>query len=224
MSSRLPSGVYEHLHRRIVSGELPPHSRIKEEEIALLLGISRTPVREALAKLETDGLIKRTPRKGAVVCQVELDEVDEIYQIRDALETLVAIRACERATEDEVAEMGEALGRAEECLRAGSVDEMSRNTLHFHALLNRASRSPRLVRMLRTLEDRLTIFRYRGLRLPGRSATVMKQHWGILEGLRRRDTAAMTAWIHEHAEAGRMAAIKTHLEEGRNRRMADSGR
>src|SRR5512146_2012773 len=109
MSSRLPSGVYEHLHRRILSGELPPHSRIKEEEIALLLGISRTPVREALARLEMEGLIKRAPRKGAVVCQVELDEVDEIYQIRDALETLVAIRACERATDAEIVEMRLAL-------------------------------------------------------------------------------------------------------------------
>ncbi len=223
MNSQIPNGAYEFLRSRILSGEIPAHCRLKEQDLAAQLKVSRTPIREALARLETEGLVRRSPRRGAVVSPVELDEVDEIYQIRDALETLVAIRACERATDPEIEEMCSTLRRAEESQRSGDLDEMTKSTLQFHALLNRAGRSPRLAQMLRTLEDRLAAFRYRGLRYPGRSASAMRQHWGILEGLQHRDVAEMTNWIHEHAEAGRLAAIKTHLEEGRSRRMAADG-
>lgn len=219
MSLRLLNGVYDTLRSKILSGELPPLSRLKEQEIAAQFNVSRTPVREALARLEMEGLVFRTPRRGAVVCPVEMDEVDEIYQIRAALESLVAKRACERATEAEIQEMARALERAESFRMAGDYDNLQKNTVLFHTLLNASSRSPRLISMLRTLEDRLVSFRTKGLRYPGRADSAMRQHWGILEALRRRDPVEMCRWVEEHAEVGRATAIKTHLEEGRDRRM-----
>lgn len=216
--------AYEFLRNMILSGELPPLSRIKEQEVAARLDVSRTPVREALARLEMEGLISRNPRKGAIVCRVELDEVDEIYEIRAALETLVARRACQRATEDEIEEMSRALVQAQRCKEVGDIDNMMKNTVRFHSLLNRSSRSPRLIALLRSLEDRLVGFRQEGLRYPGRADSAMRQHWGILDALRRRDFAEMSRWIEEHAEVGRAVAVKTHLEEGRRRRMVEHGR
>ena len=219
MNSQLPTGAYEFLRSRILSGELPANSRLKEQELAARLSISRTPVREALARLEMEGLVRRSPRRGATVSSVELDEVDEIYEIRAALEVLVARRACERATEEEIEEMGQALRRAQRCLEEGDVEALLKNTVHFHRLFNSSSRSPRLITFLRSLEDRLVPFRHAGIRRPGRAEGAMRQHWGILEGLRSRDLAAMQNWIEEHAEVGRRTAIKTYFDAARSRRM-----
>lgn len=219
LAVKLPSSAYEFLRARILSGELPPHTRLKEEEVAGQLSISRTPVREALARLESEGLVKRTPRRGAVVSKVEIDEVDEIYEIRAALETLVAKRACERATDAEIEEMRQSLMRAQACMEAGEIDSILLHTVHFHQVFNLSSRSPRLIGLLRSLEDRLVPFRHAGIRRTGRPETIMRQHWGILEGLRHRDLEEMLRWIDEHAEQGRLTAIQNHLEAGRSRRM-----
>jgi DNA-binding GntR family transcriptional regulator len=219
MSPGLPNGAYEYLRGKILSGELLPQSRIKEQEVAAQLGISRTPVREALARLESEGLVQSSPRRGAVVRQVELDEIDETYEIRAALERLVAKRACERATEAEIEEMDQLLRIAEGELARGDRMAAGRHTLQFHALLNRTSRSPRLVAMLRSLDERLSAFRNQSMHQLGRAEEAMRQHRALLEALRRRDAQEMQHWVEEHAERGRLSAIKAHLEAARVRRM-----
>lgn len=221
MARRSPADVYDTLRHKILTGELPPLSRLKEQEVAAQFSLSRTPIREALARLEMEGLISRAPGRGAVVCPVEMDEVDEIYEIRAALESLVAKRACERATNAEIEEMAAELAVAQGFLEAGDIGSMMTHTVRFHALLNRSSRSPRLITMLRSLEERLVSFRRKGLRHPGRAESAMRQHWGIFGGLRSRDYEEMRRWVEEHAEVGRQTAIKTHLEESRERRMAE---
>ena len=221
MARKSPTDVYDSLRNRILNGELPPLSRLKEQEVAVQFNLSRTPIREALARLEMEGLIRRTPGRGAVVCPVEMDEVDEIYQIRAVLESLVATRACELATDIEIQRMAAEVTQAQNCLEEGNIDGMRMHTVHFHSLLNASSRSPRLISMLRSLEERLVSFRQKGLRYPGRAESAMRQHWGILESLRKRDQEEMRRWVEEHAEVGRQTAIKTHLEEGRDRRMAE---
>ena len=98
MTDQLPGSAYAYFREKILGGELRPGSWLKEQEVAAQLGISRTPVREAIARLELEGFVNRSPRRGAIVCQLELDEIDEIYEIRAALEHLVAKRACRRAS------------------------------------------------------------------------------------------------------------------------------
>ncbi|HEX2923611.1 MAG TPA: GntR family transcriptional regulator [Chloroflexota bacterium] len=220
MSPQLPTSAYEYLRGRILSGKLLPYCRIVEKDVAARLHVSRTPIREALARLEMEGLVMRSPRKGAVVCPVELDEVDEIYQIRAALECLAARRACTRVTEDELEEMDTYLRQAQECLDGNDLDSISRYTVEFHALVNRASHSPRLVALLRSLDERLTVFRQNQLHYPGHMQTAMQQHFEILDALKRKDAREMMALIEKHSEEGRSTAIKVHLEEAQNRRMA----
>jgi DNA-binding GntR family transcriptional regulator len=220
VARRSPADVYDALRQSILTGELPPLSRLKEQELAARFGLSRTPVREALARLEMEGLVRRSPSRGAVVCPVEVDEVDEIYQIRAALEALVAQRACERVTDAEIQGMNAELTAAQDYMGAGDIDGMMRHTVRFHFLLNASSGSPRLISMLRSLEERLAIFRQKGLRHPGRAEGAMRQHWDLLEALRRRDQAEMRRLVEEHAEDGRQTSIKSYLEESRERRMA----
>lgn len=222
MNDQLPSGAYAYLRDKILSGDLPPHSRLKEQEIAAQLGISRTPVREALTRLELEGFVKSSPRRGTVVCQVELDEIDEIYEIRAALECLVAQRACKRATEDEIDAMDQKLRAAERCVDLGDLAASQRHTAQFHILLNRSSASPRLIAMLHSLDDRLTAFRNLSAPAPERAEVVRRQHRGILEALRERNVVEMQRWINEHAERGRLGAINAYLEKARARRMEGS--
>lgn len=219
MTPALPNGAYEYLRGKILSGELPPQTRIKEQDVAVQLGVSRTPVREALARLKSEGFIESFPRRGAVVAGVELDEIDEIYQIRAALERLVAARACERVTEAEIVEMDRLLCCAETELTRGDPRAAGKYTLQFHAYLNRCSRSPRLAEMLRSLEERLGAFRNRSMHQPGRAEGAMRQHRAILEALRRRNVPEMQRWVEEHAERGRVSAISAELEAARSRRM-----
>ncbi len=219
MDEQLPGSVYAFLREKISCGERPPGSWLKEQEIAAQLGISRTPVREALARLELEGFVKSSPRRGAIVCQLELDEIDEIYEIRAALEHLVAKRACQRATEAEIDAMDQELRAAERCVDLGDIPGSRPHTAQFHILLNRSSRSPRLIAMLHSLDARLSAFRNRTRPTPERADVVRRQHRGILEALRARDAAGMQRWIDDHAERGRLAAINAHLEEARARRM-----
>ncbi len=219
MDEQLPGSAYTFLREKISCGELPPGSWLKEQEIAAQLGISRTPVREALARLELEGFVKSSPRRGAVVCQLELDEIDEIYEIRAALEHLVAKRACQRATEAEIDAMEQELCAAERCVDLEDFAAARPHTAEFHILLNRSSRSPRLIAMLHSLDARLAVYRNRTRHTPERAEVVRRQHRGILEGLRARNVAEMQRWIDDHAERGRLSAINTHLEEARMRRM-----
>lgn len=219
MTDQLPGSAYAYLREKILGGELRPGSWLKEQEIAAQLGISRTPVREALARLEMEGFVNRSPRRGAIVCQLELDEIDEIYEIRAALEHLVAKRACRRATEAEIDAMEQELRTAQQCVEQGDIGTSRRHTAQFHILLNRSSRSPRLVEMLHSLDARLTAFRNRQRMTRERAEAVARQHWGILEALRARDVTAMQRWIDAHAERSRLAAVDAYLEEARARRM-----
>ena len=221
MIVQLPAGVYDYIRNRILSGELPPYSRLKEQELAAKFNVSRTPVREALARLEQEGLVQRSPRRGAVVLPLSLDEMDEIYEIRGALETLVARRACQHITDAEIEELACVLKQAKDYLEAGEFDAMIAANARFHSLLHHSSRSPRLVYLLRTLEDRLFLYRHKGLRYPGRAEAGIRQHGEMLESLKRRDTAELCRQIEEHTEQSRAAAIKYYLEEGRGRRMAE---
>ncbi len=220
MTPQLPTNAYEYLRARILSGQIPPNSRIVEKDVAARLNVSRTPVREALARLEMEGLVERSPRRGAVVCSVELDEVDEIYQIRAALECLVARRACTRITDAEIQEMESVLRLAQERQVRGELEIASRTTVQFHTLLNRSSRSPRLIHLLRSLDERLAVFRRKGLRYPSHVETTMRQHWEILDALKRRDAADMMRLVEAHSEEGRATAIRVYLEDAQNRRMA----
>ncbi len=219
MNDQLPNSTYAYLRDKILSGDLPPHSRLKEQEIAAQLGISRTPVREALTRLELEGFVKSSPRRGTIVCQIELDEIDEIYEIRAALECLVAQRACKRVTEEEIDAMDQELRAAEQCVEMGDLVASQRHTALFHILLNRSSASPRLITMLGSLAERLTAFRNLSAPERERAEVVRRQHRGILEALRARDVAEMQRWIEEHAERGRVGAINAYLETGRARRM-----
>jgi DNA-binding GntR family transcriptional regulator len=138
--------------------------------------VSRTPVREALRRLEADGLVHIAPRRGALITELALEELDEVYDIRVALETLAATRAIGRITPAELAAARAALADGQEAVARGDMEAAMRANDRFHQLVYGAARSPRLWGLIADLGNVIRRYRHASISRPGRAALVLQQH------------------------------------------------
>lgn len=192
--------VFESMREAILSGVLEPGERLMEIQLAEEMGVSRTPVREAIRKLELENFVVMIPRKGAYVAGVSSKDVADVFEIRSALEGLAAGLAAERITDDELEQMERALFyRANE----GELDleQIVKRDTDFHALLYSASRNERLIQILANLREQIQRFRATSLAVPGRNKLALEEHRMIVEALRNHDS--------EEAQSLAMAHIVT---------------
>jgi DNA-binding GntR family transcriptional regulator len=191
--------VFESLREAIISGILEPGERLMEIQLAEEMGVSRTPVREAIRKLELEGFVVMIPRKGAYVAGVSHKDVADVFEIRSALEGLAAGLAAERITDEELEAMERILlyRQGEEM----SLEEIVESDTAFHALIYKASRNERLSQMLENIREQIQRFRATSLAVPGRIKDAIGEHRGIVEALARHDI--------EEAQALAMAHIVT---------------
>ncbi|MGC7871626.1 GntR family transcriptional regulator [Desulfosporosinus sp. SYSU MS00001] len=192
--------VFESMREAILNGVLEPGERLMEIQLAEEMGVSRTPVREAIRKLELENFVVMIPRKGAYVAGVSLKDVADVFEIRSALEGLAAGLAAERVTDDELEQMEQALFyRANE----GEMDleQIVKSDTDFHALVYKASRNERLIQILANLREQIQRFRSTSLAVPGRNKDAIEEHRMIVEALRNHNS--------EEAQALAMAHIVT---------------
>lgn len=179
--------VFESMRDAILSGVLQPGERLMEIQLAEEMGVSRTPVREAIRKLELENFVVMIPRKGAYVAGVSSKDVADVFEIRSALEGLAAGLAAERITEDELEQMERVLFcRSNE----GDIDleEVVKSDTDFHALVYSASRNERLIQILANLREQIQRFRATSLAVPGRNKLALEEHRAIVEALRNHDS------------------------------------
>jgi DNA-binding GntR family transcriptional regulator len=186
--------AYESLRGRILSAELPPGTPLVQANLAAELGISMTPVREALLHLTSEGLVNSSAHRGAVVSTLDIDDAREIHRIRLLLEPEAVRLAVPRATE-------EMLDRAEaliDQMHDESGPQWIAHNFEFHSLLVSASGSPRLLSMLRVLQDAAQ--RYVGIALANRHDTPPPEdeHRRVLDTFRQRDVAGAVDAITDH--------------------------
>ncbi|BAS29412.1 GntR family transcriptional regulator [Limnochorda pilosa] len=213
--------VFERLRAAIIAGELHPGERLMEIQLAEDLGVSRTPVREAIRKLELEGFVVMIPRKGAYVADISLKDVADVFEIRGALEALAAELAAERATDEELDELERALIAIGEVIGGEDMDELVSRDTYFHELIYRASRNARLGQMTSLLSEQIQRFRTRTLAHPTRARTSLKEHYALVEAMRARDPelARRTAKAHiESAEQALMLLISQEEETARRHR------
>jgi DNA-binding GntR family transcriptional regulator len=148
--------VYVELRRRILEGGLLPGSSINQEQIAVELGVSTTPVREALRRLEAEGLVTAFAHREVVVSQLEPAELASIYEVRECLDALAVSLAAERRTDEDGAAIAEAMERA--AARTDGNDAVAENR-RFHTAVYRASHNPVLIELLDALWDRSDRYR-----------------------------------------------------------------
>ncbi|WP_206812985.1 GntR family transcriptional regulator [Paradesulfitobacterium ferrireducens] len=203
--------VFSTLRNAILDGKLRPGERLVERDIAEKLGISRTPIREAIRKLELERLVVHIPRKGVVVAGFTKEEVMEILAIRSVLEGLICRIAAEKIEDKEVERLEYLLEQINQEHLKGNVKKV--NTLHdkFHDTIYRSADSPRLYDLISTLGEYIRKFAQIGYTKPGRTEKAIIEHREMLNSLRKRDPKEAERTAIKHVENSRDAYLETYM-------------
>jgi DNA-binding GntR family transcriptional regulator len=204
--------VYESLRKTIISGIIPVGERIVEKEFAERLNISRTPVREALRMLEMEELVEYIPRVGVVVKKISIEDVIEIYKIRQHLEVLASVTAMENITEDEIKDIEELLNLTEQKNKEGDVEEVIRLFGVFNSKIYEASRMKRLTSMISKLHEYLKRFRDISIAENERREKALREHREILNAIIKKDKESIERIIKEHLDYSR-DIVMTEIKE-----------
>jgi DNA-binding GntR family transcriptional regulator len=209
--------VFESLREAIISGRLKPGERMMEIQMAEEMGVSRTPVREAIRKLELEGLVVMIPRKGAYVAGLSLKDIVEVFEIRGALEGLAAELAAERITDDELENLERYLVRITEDIEKGDLGKVVETDTDFHTQLYKASRNDWLLQIINNLREQIQRFRTTSLSYPGRMKEAVEEHRQIVEAISSRNGKLARKLAYEHiekAENSLMSMIQNGINRG----------
>jgi DNA-binding GntR family transcriptional regulator len=207
--------VYESLRRIIISGIIPVGERIIEKEYADRLNISRTPVREALRMLEMEELVESVPRLGVIVKRISIEDVIEIYKIRQNLEVLASVTAMENITEDEIKQIEELLDLTEQKNKEGHVAEVMKLFEEFNSKIYEASRMKRLAGMISKLNEYLRRFRNISIAEDVRREKALKEHREILKAIVEKNKEDIDKIIKKHLDYS-LDIVMEELKEGGN--------
>ncbi len=213
--------VFEAMREAIINGQLKAGERLMEVQLAEEMGVSRTPVREAIRKLELEGFVVMIPRKGAYVADFSTKDVADVFEIRSALEALAAGLACERITEEELDELERLLIRVADCAAANDLETMVEVDTQFHDVLYRASRNDRLVQIINNLREHIQRFRAISMGTPGRMRETLEEHKQLVEAINARNVALAQRLAQGHienAENRMMEAIRQEMRTSTGRR------
>lgn len=204
--------VFRALREAILRGELKPGERLMELQLANKLGVSRTPIREAIRMLEQEGLAVTTPRKGAEVAKMTEKDMEDVLAIREALEQLAASLACDHATEEELTALRTERDRFEHLIRSGEIKRIAESDMRFHELLYEASGNPKLVSMLSNLREQMYRYRVEYLKDAKNYPNLIEEHKAIVDGLTRRDKDTIREAMARHM-GNQAAGVKQIIRE-----------
>lgn len=198
--------VYETLKKAIMDNNLKPGEILLERQLAESLGVSRTPVREALQMLAKDGLVKLVPNREAEVADISILDVREILQIRSRLETLAAYLATENAHEDDIRSIGHRVAAMEECLKKGDYKGFLDNDLAMHATILSCCGNSRLESILTSLRDQIYRLTFLSVGDAGQASESLEHHRRIYEAIAAKDPERAESEMAVHIES-----IREHL-------------
>jgi DNA-binding GntR family transcriptional regulator len=209
--------VFEHLKAAIIRGEIDPGDRLVESRLAEALRISRTPVREAIHKLEREGRVRKLPKGGVSVVNLTRDDIEETFGIRCVLESYAARLAAANCTEEELVPLEEKIMEFQRCLEQGLLEELPGINTEFHSLFYGLSKSPRLIKMINDLTDQIYRFRKILLKMQSWAETSNRDHRKMLEAIRKRDVNQVERVVKDHILKGRRMVLRAL--EGKARRI-----
>lgn len=214
-SDGLPSSerVYRQLRQMILSGELPPGTRLVEIHLGEQFGVSRTPVREALKRLTAEKLVLGDPVRGLVVHAPEPHEVSEVYSVREALEALAVRLAAQRITDDELRQLRVILQSMRDAVAKERIDLIVSANIAFHDVIYRAAGNDTLFRLAKDLSDFVRRFSSEAFAHSDRASTVVEEHEGVLEALEAHDPERAAAASSSHLQAASAYLVQLHLNQ-----------
>ena len=204
--------VFNTLRQAILRGELKPGERLMELQLAAKLGVSRTPIREAIRMLEQEGLAVTIPRKGAEVAKMTEKDMEDVLQIRDALDELAAAIACEQMTKEQLDALKNTMREFEESTKTGDVKRIAQADVEFHDIIYQATGNPKLVTMLNNLREQMYRYRVEYLKDEKNYPTLMKEHSEIVDGLIVKNKEKVTNAMHKHVK-NQVVAVKEIIRE-----------
>lgn len=204
----LREAVCETLRDAIRKGILEPGERLMEVQIAEELGISRTPVREAIRKLEQEGYVIMMPRRGTYVSDISTNDVKEIFEIRSALESLATGLAARRIEPDELEKLQNLLVEIEGYIAKKDIEKIVETDIKFHGLLYQVSRNERLVNIINNLKEQLARFRTLSMSYPGRLQETLEEHSEMVEAIANGDVSAARDAAEHHMERAEKTLLK----------------
>ena len=202
-TNSLPGLVQRELERMILAGDLPAGSKLRETEVASMLGVSRGPVREAFRALEESGLVRLEKNRGVFVRQIGIDEADQIFELRAVLDEFAGRRAAQNATPAQAAELRSLVGQMEKAVARGDVDGYHDANVAFHDRIVELAGNAKLTFVYRRLVNELHLHRRAALGQSGIMSVSMREHRLIVDHIAARRAAAAGRALSEHAMASR---------------------
>jgi DNA-binding GntR family transcriptional regulator len=208
--SGVTGGVVARLRQRILSNELAPGTRLNQAELAGELGVSRIPVRDALHQLAAEGLVRLRGRAGATVGELSIADLEELYELREAVEPLASRLATVNVGRAELLRMEE-WARAME--RTDDPEEWTRANRAFHALVYEQSGRPRMIALIHNLRRQIDRYQRLHLAVPQRREQLAEEHRAILEAAARRDPHAVEERTRAHLVTSHETILALLLEQ-----------
>ncbi|TZE80976.1 GntR family transcriptional regulator [Calorimonas adulescens] len=211
--SSISDKVFNLLKNAILSGELKPGERLVERKLSEKLGISRTPVREAIQKLKSQGLAVQLPRKGAVVSMVTPREVIDVFNIREVLEGLAARLAAENANKRQINQLNRILNEMEKCVALNNEEELEDLHIKFHETIYKIAGNEKLYQMLINLQEYIRTYTRVGYSFHGRIEEATMEHSQIVREIESHNASRAEYYAKRHIENSRDAYISKLEEE-----------
>ena len=204
--------AYEVLKHAIITGEIPAGERIVETEYADRLHISRTPLREALRKLERDGLVEYVQRRGVIVRAFTIADVEEIYTIRNALEMLTLPAIIQKATPADIAELRAMLREMDPYDEKNMIEELSPRARNFHARLTSISGMKRILRVIEGQDEYIRRFSAMSISKEDRRHAAHAEHYKLVDYVEQKDLESFERLMRKHIERSKQTCLLA-LEE-----------
>ncbi len=192
--------VFNTLRQAILKGELEPGERLMEIQLAERLGVSRTPIREAIRKLELEGLVLMIPRKGAEVARISEKSLRDVLELRRSLEELAIELACQRMTEEEIDELEQAQKAFREAVDGKDVMLMAETDEKYHEIIYQGTKNSRLVQILNNLREQMYRYRLEYIKDADKRQILLIEHDNIVKAVRGRRVAEAKAAMREHID------------------------
>lgn len=189
---------YKGIKQAIISYEIKPGEPLVEKQIADKLGVSRTPVREALKELKNEGLVKIIPRKGAFVAEISSRDIEEIFLLREILECTAIKIAISRIKEEDLIEIESTFNSIINDIKRKNYKNVLYVDIKFHNFIVDSSGNSRLYQFIRILNDQIYRLRYLSATVPGRLSKSLQEHKDILEALKKRDKDLAEQRLRRH--------------------------
>jgi len=200
--------VFNTLRQAILTGELKPGERLMEIHLANKLGVSRTPIREAIRKLELEGLVTMIPRRGAEVAQITEKSMNDVLEVRMSLDALCVELACDRITQEGLDALRDACDVFEQSVKTTDIRKIAQADVALHDIIVQATGNQRLVQLVNNLSEQMYRYRFEYIKDSSQHPTLIEEHRIIYQSLLNKDKETASAAAKTHIDNQRKSIIR----------------